>query len=349
MHQTDNTRIQTSHILTKPDELLQEMPVTPPILELIYQTRESIRKILQGEDKRLLVIVGPCSIHDPKAAMEYATQLSQAIEKYKDNLCIIMRVYFEKPRTQIGWKGLINDPTLDNQFNINQGLKLARKLLIEINQLGVPTASELLDTIIPQYIADLLSWSAIGARTTESQIHRELASGISTPLGFKNGTTGSIKIAIDAVLAASYPHHFLGISKKGIATILYTTGNPDCHVILRGSTEHTNYDRDSIAYTVGQLKKAHLPHRVMIDCSHGNSRKQYLQQIDVINDITEQLQVDPSSIMGVMIESNLVEGKQELKPNHPLTYGQSITDGCLSWKQTKPLLEKLASTMASIK
>lgn len=345
MEKTDNLRIKAVRPLTPPLLLIEELPLNHEIANLIYNTRSLVQAIIQGKDDRLLVVVGPCSIHDPKAAIEYAYRLKACIDQYTDELCIVMRVYFEKPRTTIGWKGLINDPTLDGSFNINQGLRIARRLLLKINQIGVPTGSEFLDTIIPQYISDLTSWAAIGARTTESQTHRELASGLSMPIGFKNGTTGNVQIAVDAVLAAHHPHHFLGVSKQGIAAIISTEGNPNSHVILRGSTEYPNYDSQSIEKTVKKLKAIHLPPRTMVDCSHGNSNKDHKKQIEVLDSLCDQIRQGSFYLFGVMIESNLLEGKQILETHKPLIYGKSITDTCISWEDTKTALNKLAEAV----
>ena len=288
MQKTDNLRIKAVRPLIPPVLLIEELSLSHKVADLIYNTRSLAQAIIQGKDDRLLVVVGPCSIYDPKAAIEYAHRLKACIDQYTNELCIVLRVYFEKPRTTIGWKGLINDPTLDGSFNINQGLRIARCLLLEINQIGVPTGSEFLDTIIPQYISDLTSWAAIGARTTESQSHRELASGLSMAIGFKNGTTGNIQIAVDAVLAARHPHHFLGVSKQGIAAIISTKGNPNSHVILRGSTQGPNYDFQSIEKTITKLKAIHLPPRAMVDCSHGNSNKDHKKQIEVVDSLCDQ-------------------------------------------------------------
>ena len=345
MKKTDNLRIKAVRPLISPVLLIGELPLNHKVANLIYNTRSLAQAIIQGKDDRLLVVVGPCSIHDPKAAIEYAHRLKACIDQYTNELCIVMRVYFEKPRTTIGWKGLINDPTLDGSFNINQGLRIARCLLLEINQIGVPTGSEFLDTIIPQYVSDLTSWAAIGARTTESQTHRELASGLSMPIGFKNGTTGNIQIAVDAVLAASHPHHFLGVSKQGIAAIISTKGNPNSHVILRGSTQGPNYDSQSIEKTATQLKAIHLPPRAMVDCSHGNSNKDHKKQIEVVDSLCDQMCQGSFYLFGVMIESNLVGDKQILETQKPLTYGQSITDACISWEDTKIALNKLAEAV----
>ncbi|QHG92571.1 3-deoxy-7-phosphoheptulonate synthase [Coxiella endosymbiont of Amblyomma sculptum] len=344
MKRMDNLRIKTVRPLIFPALLTEELPLTEEISSGIECARTVVKKILHGEDDRLLVVVGPCSINDPQAAMEYASRLKDCVSRYSE-LFIVMRVYFEKPRTIVGWKGLINDPYLNKSFQVNQGLRIARRLLLDINQL-VPTGSEFLDTIIPQYIADLTTWSAIGARTTESQIHRELASGLSMPIGFKNGTTGSIQVAIDAALAAHHPHHFLGISEQGIASIVSTTGNQDSHIILRGSVRSTNYDSSTISETVKRLQSVYLSPLLMIDCSHGNSGKDHTKQIQVINSICDQMRRGNFSIFGIMIESNLLEGKQILKLGKLLQYGQSITDACISWNDTKKALDKLAEAVA---
>jgi 3-deoxy-7-phosphoheptulonate synthase len=342
LEQIDDIRIDSLQSLITPEGLIRERPLTIRASHTIKQSREIANQIIQGRDPRLLVVVGPCSIHDNHAAIEYAHLLKQAADQYADDLHIIMRVYFEKPRTIMGWKGLISDPRLDGSFDINHGLTLARSILLDICHLGVPTATEFLDTIIPQYLSDLISWSAIGARTTESQIHRELASGLSMPVGFKNTTDGNIRIAIDAVNAARHAHRFLSIAKNGIASIVQTTGNPNCHIILRGSTTSANYTAESVNEAADNLKKANLTPRLMIDCSHGNSRKIYQRQMLVVDSIVKQLANGCASICGVMLESNLTAGKQSLDLNRSLTYGQSITDGCLGWEETVPLLEKLA-------
>ena len=345
MKKTDNLRIKALHPLMLPTILIKELPITETVASTVNIARLAAKDIIHGQDDRLLVILGPCSIHDPKATKEYAHRLKYSIDHYINELCIIMRVYFEKPRTTVGWKGLINDPLLDGSFHINQGLRIARRLLLDINQMGVPTGSEFLDAIIPQYISDLTSWSAIGARTTESQTHRELASGLSMPIGFKNGTTGNVQIAIDAMMAAQHPHHFLGVSKQGIAAIISTKGNPDGHVILRGSAHKTNYDLQSIQTTVEKLKSAYLLPSIMIDCSHGNSGKDHKNQMRVIDTLRDQISHGSFSILGTMIESNLIEGKQSLEPGKILTYGQSITDACISWEDTEIALEKLAEAI----
>lgn len=349
MNQTNNLRVSQLQALSAPAALLSELPITATIIQLVTQTRHDIQNILHGRDNRLLVIVGPCSIHDPIAGLEYAKRLKKRIDSDSNELCIVMRVYFEKPRTQIGWKGLINDPDLNNTFFINKGIETARHLLLAINNEGVPTGTEFLDTMIPQYISDLESWSAIGARTTESQIHRELASGLSMPLGFKNGTTGNVQIAVDAVMAARYPHHFLGIAQTGKAAIVSTTGNSDCHVILRGSTNATNYDPQSIAETVARLQQIHLPARVMVDCSHGNSQKDYKQQMPVVHSLCKQISDGNQHIFGVILESNLLAGKQDLTDNQILTYGQSITDACICWEETEIALNKLTQAVKNRK
>ena len=317
------------------------MPCTEAIASNIYEARQRIHEILSGRDDRLIVVIGPCSIHDPKAALEYAERLAAERASYADSLEIVMRVYFEKPRTTIGWKGLINDPKMDNTFAINDGLRMARELLLHINQLELPAGTEFLDTITPQYIADLVAWGAIGARTTESQVHRELASGLSCPVGFKNGTSGTVDIALDAIKAANQPHHFLSVTKSGRSAIVATAGNQDCHVILRGG-KRPNYDAASVAAVREQMQNANLPARIMIDSSHGNSEKVYENQIRVCENVAEQIAQGSEAIVGVMVESNLVAGRQDLAPGKPLTYGQSITDACLGWEQSKGLLETLA-------
>lgn len=342
---TDNLRIKTLKPLISPAILAEEFPLTEDVAKLVYETRQAAKKIIHGKDKRLLLVVGPCSIHDPTAAMEYAQMLADQAQRFSDELCIIMRVYFEKPRTTVGWKGLINDPQLNNSFNINNGLRVARKLLLDINRLGLAAGTEFLDTIIPQYIGDLISWGAIGARTTESQVHRELSSGLSMPIGFKNGTTGNVQIAIDAIRAAKHPHHFLGVTKDGISAIVATEGNEDCHVILRGSTTGPNYDAETIKATTKLLKDAKLNTKIMVDCSHGNSRKNHHNQLLVAKSLCEQIQNGEDMICGVMMESNLVEGNQALQPGKKLTYGQSITDACLSWQQTLPAFEMFAQAV----
>jgi 3-deoxy-7-phosphoheptulonate synthase len=345
MKKTDNLRIKELRALLLPSLLLEELPLTEKVASVVNKAREEAAAIIHGKDKRLLVIVGPCSIHDPIAAIEYAAHLKECAERFADDLCIIMRVYFEKPRTTVGWKGLINDPHLDGSYDINQGLRVARRLLLDINHMGVPTGSEFLDTIIPQYITDLTAWSAIGARTTESQIHRELASGLSMPVGFKNGTSGNVQIAIDAVFAAQHPHHFLGVSSQGIAAIVSTIGNEDCHIILRGSSQGANYDANSIASVVQKLQQHPLKSFVMVDCSHGNSQKDFRKQRDVAHSLATQISEGSTAIMGVMLESHLVEGRQDFVIGKPLRYGQSITDACLSLPDTESALAELAQAV----
>jgi len=341
---TDDVRITGTKTLCQPDELIGMVPVTPDVGDVVISARKAVSAMIKGEDDRIAVVVGPCSIHDPDAAREYAQNLSALKKQFSSELCIIMRVYFEKPRTTVGWKGLINDPDMDNSFNINKGLQLARSLLSDINAMGLPAGVEYLDLISPQYIADLVGWGAIGARTTESQGHRELASGLSCPVGFKNGTAGSMQIAVDAIGAATQPHNFLSVSKNGQSSIFTTSGNPDCHLILRGGKSSTNYDAASVDDACALLQKASLPERVMIDCSHANSRKQHLRQKYVCRDICAQLSDGDQRIMGVMIESNLVEGAQSPSAQ-PLTRGQSVTDACLSWDDTTPLLDQLAEAV----
>lgn len=341
----EDIRIDDIKEVLPPITLHEEMPVSNAAAALIKTTRHDIHNILHGIDDRLMVVIGPCSIHDPAAAIEYAKLLKAKKDKLGEYLLLIMRVYFEKPRTTIGWKGLINDPDLDGSFSINKGLRTSRNLLLEINELGVPCGSEFLDLITPQYIADLVSWGAIGARTTESQVHRELASGLSCPVGFKNGTDGDLKIAIDAVCAAARPHIFLSMTKFGKSAIFATTGNRDGHIILRGG-KNTNYDSVSVCEAKNALIKARVKPKLMIDFSHGNSNKKYLRQIAVCNDVVKQIENSGDHIAGVMIESNLVAGNQDVNCRKSLTYGQSITDACLSWEQSIGLLDKLAEAVA---
>lgn len=342
IYKTDDVRINELKPLLPPAILMEEVPLTEDGARFVALSRLKLEGILTGSDKRTLVIVGPCSIHDPTAAREYARKLLKARKDYANELEILMRVYFEKPRSRHGWKGLINDPFLDGTFQINKGLRIARQLLVDLALLELPTACEFLDTITPQFIADTISWGAIGARTTESQIHRELASGLSSPIGFKNGTDGNIKIAIDAIHAAAIPHHFLSVTKQGIAAIVHTKGNPMCHIILRGSTHGINYDQASIEKTALALKEAHLPARIMVDCSHGNSKKDHLLQPVAAKEVARQISEGSEYIFGVMLESNLFEGNQKEGPIETLMYGVSITDACLSWDQTLPVLEELA-------
>jgi len=341
---TDDLRIRSFAPLSSPAELLRELPCTEPISTNVANARRALHAILHGEDDRLAVVIGPCSIHDPVAAMDYARRLKPLREALRSSLEIVMRVYFEKPRTTIGWKGLINDPDLDGSFNINKGLRLARGLLCEINALGLPAGVEYLDTISPQYISDLVAWGAIGARTTESQIHREMASGLSCPVGFKNGTDGNVKIAVDAVGAASHPHHFLAVTKEGRATVAATAGNPDGHVILRGG-KAPNYGAEHVAAACGLLEQAGLPTRLMIDASHANSSKRPENQPAVVGEIAAQLARGERRIVGVMVESHIAAGRQDLVPGKPLKYGQSITDGCIDWPSSVGVLERLAEAV----
>jgi 3-deoxy-7-phosphoheptulonate synthase len=340
-HIVDDVRIKEIKELSPPTHLLREFPVTEQAAETTYNARTAIHRILYGADDRLLVVVGPCSIHDFDTAMEYAKKLQAEAKKHADDLLILMRVYFEKPRTTVGWKGLINDPHMDGSFKINDGLRLARKLLWEINELGLPCATEFLDVITPQYTADLIAWGAIGARTTESQVHRELASGISCPIGFKNGTDGNIKIAVDAIKAGASPHHFLSVTKAGHSAIVSTNGNEDCHVILRGGKQ-PNYDAASVDAACKELAGAGLAARVMVDFSHANSRKDYKRQVEVAQDCATQLTNGEDRIFGVMIESHLKEGRQDLVPGKPLQKGISVTDACIGWEDTVNVLDMLA-------
>jgi len=338
---TDDLRIKEIKELLPPVALMERFPVSDISAQTVAAERKAIADQLAGDDKRLLVVIGPCSIHDTEAAMDYAKRLTVLREKYKDQLAIVMRVYFEKPRTTVGWKGLINDPNLDDSFAINDGLRKARKLLCDINDLGMPTAGEYLDMITPQYIADLMSWGAIGARTTESQGHRQLASGLSCPVGFKNGTDGNVKIAIDAIGAAAGSHHFLSVTKYGHAAIVETAGNADCHIILRGGKE-PNYSAEHIADAEAQLEKAGLPKNIMVDFSHANSKKQFKLQMEVCEDVASQIENGNQSIFGVMVESHINEGNQKVVEGQPLNYAQSITDACIGWADTETLLARLA-------
>jgi 3-deoxy-7-phosphoheptulonate synthase len=349
--QTDDQRIKEVTPLPPPEHLIRFFPIAGTAIEtLVGDTRRAVRRILDGQDDRLLVVIGPCSIHDPAAALDYARRLLAEREKYKDTLEIVMRVYFEKPRTTVGWKGLINDPYLDESYRIHEGLRIARQLLVDINRLGVPAGSEFLDTISPQYIGDLIAWGAIGARTTESQVHRELASGLSAPIGFKNGTDGNLKIATDAIQAASQPHHFLSVHKNGQVAIVQTQGNKDCHVILRGG-KAPNYDAASVAAAAQALAAAKLPEKLMVDCSHANSSKQHQRQIDVAKDIAQQMADGNRSIFGVMVESHLVAGAQKFSAGQDdpakLAYGQSITDACIGWDDSVGVLATLSAAVAA--
>jgi 3-deoxy-7-phosphoheptulonate synthase len=339
-YQNDDLRINEVKELLPPIAILERFPASEFASTCVFNARRSIQQLLGKQDDRLLVVIGPCSIHDPKAALEYGKQLTQLREKYKEQLEIVMRVYFEKPRTSVGWKGLINDPYMDNSFQLNDGLRTARKLLVDLNDAGMPTAGEFLDMITPQYVADLMCWGAIGARTTESQVHRELASGLSCPVGFKNGTDGTIKVAIDAIRAANAPHHFLSVTKFGHSAIVSTKGNPDCHIILRGGRE-PNYAAEPVADIQAQLKKAGQADNIMIDFSHANSGKDYRQQMQVAEVVAAQIAQGNTGIMGVMVESHLVEGRQDLVEGASLTYGQSVTDACIGWADTQVLLATL--------
>ncbi len=348
IRRTDDLRICQVRPLVPPAILLEELPMTEPASTTVADARAAITRIVHGDDSRVLAIVGPCSIHDPSAALEYAVRLDALARRFADDLLIVMRTYFEKPRTVAGWKGLINDPDLDGSYRINRGLRLARTLLLAINEAGLPTAAEFLDTQVPQYLADLTSAAAIGARTTESQVHRELASGLSMPVGFKNGTHGNVQIAVDAAVTARRPHWFAGVTKQGVAAILQTTGNDACYVILRGgSRTGPNFSADHVADACGRLAAAGLPESVMVDCSHGNSGRDPRRQVEVAADVSRQIAGGSRRIFGVMIESHLVEGRQDLAAGVPLTYGQSITDACLSLAATEPLLEGLARARAS--
>ena len=345
MQKRDDLRIKSINEVEPPAVVHQRHPITADAADTVAATREAIHRVLAREDDRLLVVVGPCSVHDPDAALEYAARLIKLRDRLKDDLLVVMRVYFEKPRTTVGWKGLINDPDLDESFQINKGLNLARDLLLKINQMGLPAGTEFLDLISPQYVADLISWGAIGARTTESQGHRELASGLSCPVGFKNGTDGTMRIAVDAMRAAERPHVFLSLTKEGRSAIFNTSGNPDTHVILRGG-KRPNYDAESVAEAVEEMTGAGLTPNLMIDVSHANSRKQHEKQIEVGEDVARQIRRGNDNIIGVMVESHLVGGRQDLGGSDDgLIYGQSITDACLSWGDSKPLLEKLAEAV----
>ena len=338
---TDDVRIKEIKELMPPAHVFREFPVGADAAQTTFNARQTIHRILHGADDRLLVVIGPCSIHDVDVAIEYAKRLQNEVSRFAKDLLIVMRVYFEKPRTTVGWKGLINDPRLDNSFRINEGVRLARGLLLAINEMGMPCATEFLDTITPQYTADLISWGAIGARTTESQVHRELASGLSCPVGFKNGTDGNVRIAIDAIRAAQSPHHFLSVTKAGHSAIVSTTGNEDCHVILRGGKE-PNYDSAHVDAAAKEVAAAALAARLMIDFSHANSAKDFKRQINVAHDVAAQLAAGEERIVGVMVESHLVEGRQNLVPDTPLEYGKSITDACLGWDDSVAVLEILA-------
>lgn len=345
-HRTDDLRIAGINPLISPAVLAYYLPINEQAASVVHSARTQADAILSHQDDRLMAIVGPCSIHDPEAALEYATKLKAEADRLKDDLFVMMRVYFEKPRTTVGWKGLINDPGLDDSFDINRGLRVARKLLLDISNIGMAAGTEFLDTISPQYIADLISWGAIGARTTESQIHRELASGLSMPVGFKNGTGGSIQLALDAIQSASRPHHFLSVTKQGVSAIVSTSGNESCHLILRGGKSGPNYSAEDVAEVEKMLSEQGLPHSLMIDCSHGNSNKDFRNQPLVAKNVAHQIAGGSKSITSVMIESNLVEGNQKLNPDlSKLTRGQSVTDACINWDNTVETLNTLAEAV----
>jgi len=341
-HRTDDVRISQLKPLIPPAILMEEVPISEAVSSLVSRTREDVAKVLAGQDPRLVVIVGPCSIHDPEAGLDYAQRLAGLAAEVRDDLLVIMRVYFEKPRTIVGWKGLINDPHLDGSFAINEGLRKARRFLLDVNALGLPAGTEFVDPITPQFIADLVSWGAIGARTSESQVHRELASGLSMPVGFKNGTDGAVQGAIDAVRSAAHPHQFLSVTKQSVAAIVVTNGNPQCHVILRGGTSGPNFSAAHAKTVSADLERAGLAPRLMIDCSHANSGKDHRRQPGVAHDIAAQIAAGSSSIFGIMMESFLADGRQSVSPGTPLVYGQSITDACMDWETTAPLIRDLA-------
>jgi 3-deoxy-7-phosphoheptulonate synthase len=342
---TRDLHVESIRPLLPPAILLEELPLSDKGSQVVARARKEVTRILSGDGDRLIVIVGPCSIHDPEAGLEYARRLEAVADELSEDLRVVMRVYFEKPRTTVGWKGLVNDPHLDGSFAINEGLRLARRLLLDLADMGLPSGCEFLDPITPQFISDLVTWGAIGARTTESQVHRELASGLSMPVGFKNGTDGGVQIAIDAVRAAAHHHRFLGVTEQGLAGIVSTRGNPDCHVILRGGQEGPNYDAIHVQKTLAALRDAKLPARLMVDASHGNSDKDFRRQPVVARDVASQVAQGEAGIIGVMLESFLVEGRQDLKDRRHLVYGQSITDACLSWETTVPVLRDLAAAV----
>jgi 3-deoxy-7-phosphoheptulonate synthase len=344
-YQTDDVRIEGLKPLLPPAILMEELPVNERASELVARSRQQVARILAGQDDRLLLVIGPCSIHDPLAGLDYARRLAKTAREVEGELLVVMRVYFEKPRTTVGWKGLINDPHLDGSFAINDGLRLARRFLLDVTELGLPVGSEFLDPITPQFIADLVSWGAIGARTSESQVHRELASGLSMPVGFKNGTDGTVQPAIDGIRSAAHPHHFLSVTKQGVAAIVATQGNPECHVILRGGARGPNYDAASVRAVREQLLAAGLAGRLMIDCSHANSGKDWRRQPEVAHAIADQVSGGERAIVGAMMESFLVDGRQDVEPGRPLVYGQSITDACMGWEATQPLLDVLGEAV----
>jgi 3-deoxy-7-phosphoheptulonate synthase len=345
LHQTDDVRIERLKPLIPPAILMEELPVTEQISELVARSRQEMSRILNGGDDRLLVVVGPCSIHDPEAGLEYAQRLKEQADRYANDLLVVMRVYFEKPRTIVGWKGLINDPDLDGSFAINKGLHVARGFLLDVARTGLPVGTEFLDPITPQFIADLVSWGAIGARTSESQVHRELASGLSMPVGFKNGTDGTVQIAIDAIRSSAHPHQFLSVTKQSVAAIVVTHGNPDTHVILRGGSSGPNYAAEHVGRVADDLKEAGLAPRIMVDCSHANSSKEHHRQPAVCRDLAHQIAAGNHDLFGLMMESFLVAGRQNVEPGQPLVYGQSITDACMDWEATAPLFGELAAAV----
>jgi len=347
MQQTDDLRIVETKEVIAPSALRQELPVSEQSAQCVFAARSAVQKILHGEDDRVLVVVGPCSIHDTEAALEYAGRLAKVRDEVAADLMIVMRVYFEKPRTTVGWKGLINDPDLNSSYNVNKGLGIARQLLLSINELGVPAGCEYLDLITPQYTGDVVSWGAIGARTTESQCHRELASGLSCPVGFKNGTNGDLKIAVDAIGAASNPHHFLSVTKEGRTAIFNSSGNEYCHIILRGGNKEPNYSAEHVALSAEMLEKADLPANIMVDFSHANSHKTPARQKEVCDDVCAQIASGDHTLFGIMIESHLVAGNQKVVEGQELTYGQSITDGCIDWADTQELCRNLANAVRS--
>ncbi len=344
-HATEDLRLSSIQEVVSPAELHREIPLSEAGAANVASARSAIQAIANGEDDRLLVIVGPCSIHDPQAAMDYASRLREEAERHRDDLLLVMRVYFEKPRTTVGWKGLINDPGLDESFRINDGLRLARRLLRDLAERGVPAGTEFLEMVVPQYIDDLVSWGAIGARTVESQVHRQLASGLSCPVGIKNGTGGGLKAPVDAIRSAAHPHHFLSLTKEGHSAIFTTTGNPDCHLILRGGSDGPNCDADSIGQAEALLREAGLPVRLMVDCSHSNSGKDPERQAEVCRELAGRIGEGEKRVMGLMLESHLVAGSQKLTPGAELTYGQSITDPCMGWDTSTELLEELAASV----
>jgi 3-deoxy-7-phosphoheptulonate synthase len=345
--ETYNLRIAGIRPLVPPLILMEQLPLPDAGAVLVHRTRTELRRILAGDDDRLIVVVGPCSIHDPAVALDYAAKLAEVAKEHANELSIVMRVYFEKPRTTVGWKGLINDPHLDGSFAVNEGLSIARRFLLDVIELGLPAGTEFLDPVSPQFLADAVSWGAIGARTTESQVHRNLTSGLSMPIGFKNGTGGDVQIAVDACNAASYPHQFMSVTEQGVAAIVETRGNRDTHLILRGGSSGTNYDAESVAKSLAALKKAGMPERVMIDASHGNSNKDYRRQPEVIRSVADQVAAGQRGIIGVMLESFLVDGRQDLADRASMVSGQSITDSCMGWEMTVPVLQTLAEAVTA--